>query len=87
MLIEAGDIKPICYELILRLRQYNNFSICQYSIKYHPWYLQDFIKVYLLHYYFFRWSGGGGWACGLDDVFPPDNIQFGSDAGSELFCK
>ena len=23
-------------------------------------------------------------ACGLDDVFPPDSIWFGSDAGCEL---
>ena len=24
-------------------------------------------------------------ACGLDDVFPPDSIWFGSDAGRELY--
>ena len=25
-------------------------------------------------------------ACGLDDVFPPDSLWFGLDAGFELCC-
>ena len=59
MLIEAGDIKTICYELISRLRQYNNFSICQYSIKY-PWYIQDFIKMCVCVCVCVCVCGGGG---------------------------
>ena len=51
--------------------------------KHCPWHLKDFIRAYLLYYF---WREVGIKACGVDDVYPPDSLWFGSDAVRELCC-